>query len=137
MLSNFGGRGEGAKHTFPVEFNLVLEALQLCDGGQHLDNRLLLPVPGLEPHKLQLLELFEGVFDGLQGAGLVVLYHFFVVEGLHVPLNCVVELIEGGGFVAVVMVSGKGDDVDQAGPVALNFGADEGEVKVSDPRPDA
>lgn len=137
MLGNFCGRGEGAEHAFPVEFNLVLEALQLCDGGQHLDNRLLLFVPRQELHKLLFLELFEGVLDGLQGAGLVVLNHLFVVEGFHVPLNGVIELIKGGSFVAVVMISGEGDDVDKAGPVALYFGSDEGNVEGGDPRPDS
>ena len=125
MLGYFGGRSEGAEHAFPVKFNLVLEPFQFSDRGQHLDNRLFLFVSRQETHKFLLLELFEGVLDGLQRASLVVLYNLFVIERLHVPLNGVVELIKGGSFVAVVMVSGKGDDVDKTGPVALYFGPDE------------
>ena len=35
------------------------------------------------------------------------------------------------------MISGEGDDVDKAGPVALYFGSDEGNVEGGDPRPDS
>lgn len=95
--------------------------------------RLLFLSSGVHFDKLLFLVALEGVFDGLKRAGFIVGYDLLIVQRLSEPLNGIIEFIEGGGFIAIIMILGEGDDVDKTCPVAIDFWPKKGAIESNHP----
>ena len=95
--------------------------------------RLLFLSSGVHFDKLLLLVALKGVFNGLKRAGFIIGYDFLIVQRLSEPLYRIIEFVEGGCFIAIVMILGEGNDVDKTCPVAIDLRPKKGAVEGDHP----